>query len=102
MPTRKGPSFLPRPELRETVASGIHAIPSKEVSYTLYNPQETSRSQGRIFRLIHDSDYTSFSSQVADYAPRGKRVMLPLSKFAFLPEKIQIGLDQVTLTRNSW
>jgi len=32
--------------------------------------------------------------EMADYAPRGKRVMLPLSKFAFLPEKIQIGLDQ--------
>jgi len=34
--------------------------------------------------------------EVADYAPRGKRVMLPLSKFAFLPEKIQIGLDQAS------
>ena len=26
--------------------------------------------------------------------------MLPLSKFAFLPEKIQIGLDQVRLSLN--
>ena len=34
---------------------------------------------------------------MADYAaPRDKRVMLPLSKFAFLPEKIQIGLDQAS------